>query len=545
MSLAEAVASPVSGNPTDVPADADLEQRWPEQHGESVAAPDESKLLTSHTVDGVHPCLAVTRAVCVCCACLDVGDAAYRNWNVICCKAWVLQFSFLVAGISFAISKKPAVEYVLRLLSFFSIGTCCNWVASVIAGADSGDLAGVVHHLWFLAGLAGMATILSPFKQHLRRVSQEVSDEKLDTVFRGNDMSVVSAAVSSAMDACYAMALAAEQRLPKQYPFADAICEGMSSVHLRLRAVMQDAAASVQSRRAPFELLCTCTVLFSLWCVMRIIYCWAIVPLLGNLVAALMGADLHPPSGYDGFVDADTDVSKVAFHVVEESLMRVFPSASSVLLAVVFSSLSKQLSVVAWLMVANNYGLRLLQSEGPAAIEMVLGGFDTFALGLTCYYYGLSQRRWLGEYMTRYWFLLLFTISVLCPTGHLLGRWEPHPDVASHCKGGEVLAEMLLVMFYISAMEHLVDPRIFTKDQLFIVRWAPLPLFMFARAVRLVFPPPLSWFVLATLTAISLGKALDWEKMLELAAAFLQLACERLAWGNFVQLATALLSPSR
>lgn len=499
------------------PDDATQPDPEPAEMDASEAAPNASALLPSPTVDGTHPCLDVTRAVCVCCACLDLGGAAYSNWNVLTCKAWVVQYSFIVAGICYAISDRPLVHYVGRLLFYLGMGIFCNWLALNIAGADPTNIMCAVHHLWFLAAVAVFAVAFAPLKQRLRKVRDDAAAGTLSTVFQGIDISRSSAALCAAIDSCFTPALAAAQRLPKTFPYKEAVGDTLFQLRERFRAAQSDPAAAMERQGVSPELPVACAALIALWCVLRIVYCMAVVPCLGRLLAPPL-ATAWPTSAWSGALSLDDedearDFEEVAEDMVVDSLMRVFSSLSSVVLAVVFPALSTELPAVAWLMIVNSYGLRLMQFEVPWGLELVLDSLDTFVLGLVCYHYGLMHRRLIGEYVIRYWPVFLFVVSAICPTGPLLGRGDTHPVRAAHSHAGVVAAEMLLVVFYLSAMERMVDPKIFSTDKLHIIRSATLPVFLFFEATWLTCPWPFSWTLLGALVGATMGKKLDKERI--------------------------------
>jgi len=95
-------------------------------------------------------------------------------------------------------------------------------------------------------------------------------------------------------------------------------------------------------------------------------------------------------------------------------------------------------------------------------------------MGLSVHYLGLAGRRVIGEYLARYWFMFLFTCSLLWQPG-MFGRFDESPPTDLAVRFRYYLLEFWFAIFFFTAVERLVDERIFSKDRLhFLGHWSLL-----------------------------------------------------------------------
>lgn len=171
-------------------------------------------------------------------------------------------------------------------------------------------------------------------------------------------------------------------------------------------------------------------------------------------------------------------------------------SLSNIYLAVAFPLVSTQLGNCGWLMLFNTYAHKcfLYRAEFARAIT----GFDFTLLGMVCYFYGLSKRRLVGEYMIRYWFLVLFAGGCLCAPG-TQGRFDEHPPTDLPTRARDNVLELIFAVLFLCAVERLVDHKIFTQDRMdFISNWTLL-LYLVHVAIFLLAPQPLNYVLMVAL----------------------------------------------
>jgi len=121
-------------------------------------------------------CLDVARIVCVALVAVNHGGSSWSDqfglWNEMYVQQWVLQWLFVICGISFGMSSRNTPGYLGRLLLYFVIGVFTNWCAWVIEGLNWRDnIWNVVFQFWFIFGLMVYIICLTPMKQYLERIS--------------------------------------------------------------------------------------------------------------------------------------------------------------------------------------------------------------------------------------------------------------------------------------------------------------------------------------------------------------------------------------
>lgn len=120
--------------------------------------------------------LDVVRIVCVGLVVVNHGGTKWSDkfglWNEMYVQQWVLQWLFIVCGISFAMSSRNTPGYLARLGLYFAIGVCTNWCAWVITGMDwKHNFWDVIFQFWFIFGLMMYLIGLTPIKYYLKKVS--------------------------------------------------------------------------------------------------------------------------------------------------------------------------------------------------------------------------------------------------------------------------------------------------------------------------------------------------------------------------------------
>jgi len=122
-------------------------------------------------------CLDVARIVCVGLVAVNHGGTKWSDqfglWNQMYVQQWVLQWLFIICGMSFGMSSRGTGGYLARLMLYFVIGVCTNWCAWAIAGKDWKDnFWNVIFQFWFIFGLMLYIICLTPLKLYLKKLSQ-------------------------------------------------------------------------------------------------------------------------------------------------------------------------------------------------------------------------------------------------------------------------------------------------------------------------------------------------------------------------------------
>eukprot|EP00928_Gymnodinium_smaydae_P034091 TRINITY_DN24240_c0_g1_i2.p1 TRINITY_DN24240_c0_g1~~TRINITY_DN24240_c0_g1_i2.p1 ORF type:complete len:231 (+),score=34.91 TRINITY_DN24240_c0_g1_i2:894-1586(+) len=178
----------------------------------------------------------------------------------------------------------------------------------------------------------------------------------------------------------------------------------------------------------------------------------------------------------------------------------LFLTCSNVYLTLILPLIVRRLSLVPWVVLFNTYAYRAVVYR--AAYERTSHMFDLFMIAQICYYFGLRHRKTIGNYVVRYWFVVLFLAALLWePTRHERLDMTPPKDILLRAR--YALAEFLFVFVWLVAGERLVHPEIFTQDRLgFLNEWS-LALFLFHKAAFIAVPAPWSWVVLLALAPIA------------------------------------------
>lgn len=410
------------------------------------------KLLTSRKS---HPFLDITRICCVWCVAVDHGNWSFGHWNCLFTQDWVLQYLFLVCGVSYGISSRRLGGYLSRLFAYFAMGVLLNWVAAVIAGSNwKTNMFDVVFHLWFVVGLMIYAVLLAPLKWYLQSTVQGLEEEE--------DRRRASA---------------------ERDPETD---------HPEAEAAGQRQAAEEERDSVLWAIMVICggvvciTVFFTV--VMR--------PIV-NLLAAGAGSSLSAfGQGADFWgLPQDVQEARIFFHRLSTYLMC---SSTSVYLMVVCPRFLRQPSATTWLVILNTYIHKLFFYRGQD--DRFFHGLDIMIMGMSCYFLGLRHRRLIGMYIVRYWFLVLLVCALIWPPG-VHQRFDENPPVPEDIdlRIRVYLLEAVFAVVWLAAGERLVQPEIFTEDKLtFLNNWGLL-VFLVHKAVHVAIVPPLNWTVLLLL----------------------------------------------
>jgi hypothetical protein len=91
-------------------------------------------------------------------------------------QQWLLQWLFIICGMSFAMSSRSTCGYLSRLALYFCIGVLTNWFAWVIKGMDwKSQFWNVIFQFWFIFALMFYTSLLHPLKHYLDKVSRRAA----------------------------------------------------------------------------------------------------------------------------------------------------------------------------------------------------------------------------------------------------------------------------------------------------------------------------------------------------------------------------------
>eukprot|EP00929_Paragymnodinium_shiwhaense_P025550 TRINITY_DN15428_c0_g1_i3.p1 TRINITY_DN15428_c0_g1~~TRINITY_DN15428_c0_g1_i3.p1 ORF type:complete len:288 (+),score=29.05 TRINITY_DN15428_c0_g1_i3:166-1029(+) len=213
---------------------------------------------------------------------------------------------------------------------------------------------------------------------------------------------------------------------------------------------------------------------------------------VGESLAALVQANLGSAATFWGM--PKTPAEAQAF--IQEFLTYMQLSVSNLYLVYIFPLMSRNVELVGWFMLANLYGHKMLFYRGQEA--RFWNGFDCTAIGLVCFYYGLSHRRLIGEYIVRYWFVFLFLCSLFWAPGSR-GRFDESPPTDLFTRTRDYSLEFAFILLFLTALERIVDDKICREDRMDVLNNWALALFVVHKAIHMLLPSPWNWLVIFSL----------------------------------------------
>lgn len=389
--------------------------------------------------DGHQPFLDLTRIACVAGVCLDHGNFTFGCWNIAFAQNWVLQFLFIVSGISFGMSKKSLPDYLARLAKYVAVGIGVNWTAWLVAGLDwQHNFFNVVFQNWFVVGLMGYAVILAPLRPTLQRLRDTEQEYMITRGGRQEDVA------------------ATEQR-HNLLQILVYIFGGILSILLIFQVLISPCLAALLSK-----------------------------PLL------LLTAHVGKGGSFWGL--PTTTPEAVIF--IRRMCVYVNLTASNLYLVFVCPRVFQRVAITGWMIILNTYASRAIFYRHSD--ERPWHGLDLMMLGLVCFYLGLLNRRKIGEYIMRYWFVLLLFCSLLWPPG-LNIRLDEQPPTDDLLRTRYACLEAVFVVTWLVAGERMVQTEIFTEDRMeFMNDWALLA-FLTHKAIHILLSPPFNWLAIIAL----------------------------------------------
>mmetsp|Transcript_63436 Transcript_63436/g.163237 ORF Transcript_63436/g.163237 Transcript_63436/m.163237 type:complete len:459 (+) Transcript_63436:69-1445(+) len=400
-----------------------------------------------HSPDGHYPFLDITRICCVWLVAVDHGNATFGAYNSLFGQEWVLQFLYLVCGVCYGMSRRSLLNYEFRLAQYVVIGIMLNWCAWVVAGLDwQHNFFGMVFHFWFVVGLMLYAAILAPLKPYLQRA---------------RDLSLQADNNPEAVGT--------EAPEESEQDHRDALLRGLLLIGgglLGIMLVFTVVMAPVIESAAPITLR-----FFSA---------------IG--ANARDGAFWGLPSNID-------ESQEFLQHMSTYIMLTV----SNMYLLIVCPVAFKRSTWTPWCLLAYTYSHRMLFYR--SSDERPFHGLDLMTIAMAVYYLGLQNRRKIGEYLIRYWFVLLFVCALLWEPG-THQRFDEVPPTTISTRVRVNLLEAIFVIAWFLAGDRMVQKEIFSEDRLdFLNLWA-LIVFLVHKAVHIVFPQPINWLILLGLAPI-------------------------------------------
>jgi len=328
-----------------------------------------------------HAFLDLTRIFCVALVVTDHGNGEYAQWNTVWAQHWVLQYLWVLCGVCFGLSNRDLRGYLLRLAGYFVVGYCLNLGAFVIKGFEvRGKLFDVGFHMWFVPGVMGTSICLYPLKARLLRFRGGV-DPELDGGPRliNKGRAPRDTAPYGATSAAPTDGGAAGDWIAPALRFWGFVGGGTAGIVLAIRALGVGAL-------------------------------WVLGARAGAVaeMAKAMG-------GNHGMIWGLPTTPAALAPCVNRWCTYLALTCSNVWILARGPRFTSRPSLVTWAMILNHIGQRCLFPR--ARDERQSHGFDLMVIGMAACCLGLTHRRTIGKYIARYWFIVLFVLTLFWPLG--------------------------------------------------------------------------------------------------------------------------------
>jgi len=396
--------------------------------------------------NGHYPCLDVVRILCAFLCVVDHGGTKFGVWNTMYVQSWVLQYLYYVSGFVFGMSSRPLLGYCSRLSLYFLIGITVNLTAWSIAGRHwRDDIFGMVFQFWFVFGLILFLLVLAPVKRCLA----SVRDSLRSTCWPSE--STVSGVGAGMAEPENRWELARE--LVKGFMVMIASCLVVHSFNTVIAMPVLVALAT------------------------------------GPLHPAIQG--MGESSKFWGLPEGTDQSEWWAFSatVLRDSEL----SVTNVMIVMLFIRITSRLPLTMWILFLNTYLHKCIHYRSQTC--RMLNAFDYTLMGLSFHYLGLAGRTFIGEYLVRYWFMFLFTCSLLWQPG-MFGRLDESPPTDLAVRFRYYLLEFWFALLFFTAVERIVDRRIFSKDRLHFLGYWSLLIFLIHNFFVVLGTQMTYWFML-------------------------------------------------
>mmetsp|Transcript_97154 Transcript_97154/g.173051 ORF Transcript_97154/g.173051 Transcript_97154/m.173051 type:complete len:438 (-) Transcript_97154:89-1402(-) len=158
-----------------------------------------------------------------------------------------------------------------------------------------------------------------------------------------------------------------------------------------------------------------------------------------------------------------------------------------------------KVSLIPWVIIANSFVHRSLFYRGPE--ERPFHFLDLMILGLATYHYGIRHRKIVGDYVVRYWFVILISFAIIWPP-YMDNRMDMNPTHERILRTRCEIIEAVSIIAWLCAGDRMFSREIFTVDKLgWLNDWALL-LFLVHKASHMLLGQPTSWLFLAMLLPV-------------------------------------------
>mmetsp|Transcript_57874 Transcript_57874/g.111617 ORF Transcript_57874/g.111617 Transcript_57874/m.111617 type:complete len:490 (-) Transcript_57874:2-1471(-) len=396
--------------------------------------------------NGHYPCLDVVRILCVFLCVVDHGGTKFGVWNTMYVQSWVLQYLYYVCGFVFGVSSRPLLSYCSRLGLYFVIGVGVNLCAWSIAGMTvRTNIFGMVFQFWFVFGLIIFLCALAPMKR------------------------------------CLANARDAARSMP--WPSVSNVA-GVS-------ASFPEKEGGWEVARELSKGILVMTVSSG---IIHVLNKLVAMPVLVTLFTGPLRPAMESIGESSKFWGLPAGDNRGDWEVFCSNWLRdTEVSVTNVFIVLIFIRITSKLPLTMWVLFLNTYIHKCTLYRSQTC--RMLNAFDYTLTGLAFHYLGISGRRVIGEYLTRYWFLFLFTCSLLWQPG-MSGRFDESPPTDLNVRMRYYLLEFWFALFFFTAVERFVDERIFSKDRLhYLGHWALL-IFLIHGFFRVLATPLEYWCML-------------------------------------------------
>lgn len=436
-----------------------------------------------------------TRIACVICICIGHGSPEFGEWNVIFCQNWVFQLLFIVSGVSFALSRRSFPGYLGRLCCYFCLGVVINVSAWSLQGLDwKHNFFTAVYHFMYIAAIFCYSLLLYPLKSYLQKVhSASISH------YGADDPDLIFELFASKEVAEQTTSEGASEPMAEPATDTDMVEESIThGRHEGSRCASADIIIAEQGN-------ITISALKALAFVSGIISIAVFVdmvlePFLQAHLAPALAKSLDAVAPTIGsasmqYWNLGSDLPQIQQNI---KLLCFYTQSSmcSISIVVCFPLLYRRTSLIGWLLMANMFLNRVLVQS--CRQQHAFHGYDLFLLAFVIAHLGLRHRLEVATVISRYWLVMLIVCGLVWSPGtHQLYFIDPPKDPITRLRVNSL--DAFFILAWLVAGEYLFDDRIFTQDKLGFLNLYALLVFLFHKALFIVFPLSTSWAVLLLL----------------------------------------------
>jgi len=396
--------------------------------------------------------LDLVRVMCVFLVAIDHAWWMYSQENNMWSQSWVLQMLWVVAGIAFTLNPKPLWKTVPYLFLIFVVGVSLNWMAWAINGQDwKGQFGNVIFQFWFVAGLLLFTLITAPLKPILLygfKSLGRLRSHRLEKQLEAEAAQEAGIHLYARMENGQAPVEEFESQQGREGSTTTAKNSGFSFCGFNETA---DGPFSQSDR----DSICRFAAVFGTFFLIQVaLGIWLsqedTIDLTGPF--AKIGLDLWA-SGFD----VGTLVGQLMFVL---GMLTIVICGGRMLKSPRTSPWLSWVFVV-YVLVTRSFIIPGLY--GQTALARSTAGLGLFLTGMLTASRGMAGAVLLRTYVIRYWFFLALILTLLWQPNWSV-RFDEHPpsDIVTALR--VVASEMMCVIIFLTAGEHMFDDRIFTED---------------------------------------------------------------------------------